>query len=112
MSIEDFISNATKTAKKQSKVKEVSIEDGFCAYAKTQGCLPFKLIILNRRGWPDRSVLCPGGKVLFIEFKRDKNSKPSANQVGVRTKLEKLGFTYHVCWDLEDAKALLDDFLL
>jgi len=111
VSIKEFIIGATKTAKKQSKVKESSIEERFRAYAKSQGCLPFKLIILRRRGWPDQSVFCPGGRIVFFEFKRDANQTLSTNQVGIRNKLENLGFTYYDVCDINVAKALLDDFL-
>ncbi len=111
MSIGEFIKNATKTEKRQAKKLEVDIEKEFVSYASSKGCLPLKLILLNRRGWPDRTILCPRGRVLFIEFKRTANDKQTAGQMKYQHVIEIYGFEYHVCHDLDDAKSILDEFL-
>lgn len=110
MSTEEFLSRATKRVKKKSQVKEADIESTFVTYAKNNGCKAYKLIILNIKGFPDRTVLCPQGRVLFIEFKR-KGKATTAPQVGVRKILESLGFAYHVCDAIGQAEQILDDFL-
>lgn len=110
MSIDDFLSRATKTTRKKLEVKEVDIEGDYVTYAKNRKCKAYKLIILNRKGFPDRTTLCPGGRILFIEFKR-KGKTTTPAQIGVRKILESFGFAYHVCDKKGQAEAILDDFL-
>lgn len=95
MSINQFLKNADKTTKKKATKKEIDIEEAFKLYAESQGCKVFKLVLLNLRGWPDRTILCPGGKIFFIEFKRDIKKELTANQQRYKNILEKLGFRYY-----------------
>lgn len=110
MDTSKFLASATKRIKKNAEVAEVDIEGAYVKHCKNVRCKAYKLIILNRRGFPDRTTLCPGGRILFIEFKR-KGKKPSSNQVIVRGILESFGFEYHVCDQLGQAESILDDFL-
>lgn len=110
MSIKNFILRATKTTKKKLEIKEVDIEHAYCKYAKNRHCLALKLIFLNKRGFPDRTTLCPRGKILFIEFKR-KGKIPTANQIKLRAILERFGFEYHICDQIGQAESTLDTFL-
>lgn len=110
MSESEFLSRASKRISKKAEVKEIDIEDTYCKHAKKKGCLALKLIILNKRGFPDRTTLCPGGRILFIEFKR-KNKKLSVAQPIVRKLLESFGFEYHVCDEIGQAESALDNFL-
>lgn len=110
MSIEQFLKNATKRKSKSQEISETSIEDAFVQYAKSCGCKAVKLIILNKRGFPDRTVLCPGGRVFFIEFKRE-GKKPTPVQISVRRWLVDLGFNYHVCDKKGQAEKILNYFL-
>lgn len=110
MSIDKFLSNASKTISKKSEIKEIDIESDFCSYAKKRKCNPLKLIILNKRGFPDRTILCPGARVFFIEFKRNGKSS-SAIQKLVRKMLESYGFEYYVCDEKGQAENILDGFL-
>ncbi len=112
MSINEFLSNATKTQKRKSKKLEVNTEDKFCDYAKTQGCLALKLVLLGLRGFPDRTIVCPGGRIFFIEFKRTKNEELSKNQEKWQDKLVGFGFEFYTFHDFKDAKQALDEFLL
>lgn len=110
MSIQNFLSNANKLKAKKSEVKETDIESEYVKYAKSLGCTALKLIILHRKGFPDRTTLCPGGRILFIEFKR-KGKKPSPAQKIVRRILISLEFEYHVCDKKGQAEAILNKFL-
>jgi len=38
------------------------------AWATSQGALVLK--VQGAKGWPDRLILKPSGKVMFVEFKR------------------------------------------
>lgn len=114
MSTFEFLNRAGKTVAKNSEVKEVDIENKFCKYAKTKKCIAMKLVFLRKKGFPDRTILCPGGGVFFIEFKR-KNKKQSpirkSIQKSVRYILESLGFLYYVCDQIGQAETHLDRFL-
>lgn len=110
MSINDFISKATKTISKKLEVKEISIEEQFVTYAKSKHCHAYKLVFLNKKGFPDRTILCPQGRILFIEFKR-KNKPQSPIQVKVMKLLKSLGFEYYVCDTKGQAEKILDEFL-
>lgn len=109
--IDSFLKKASKTISKQGRVLEEDIEKPFVSFCKKKGCIAYKLIILNRRGFPDRTVLCPGGVILFIEFKR-KNKKPTETQIRVRSIIEGLGFKYYVCDEKGQAEQILMDVLL
>lgn len=110
MAIEDFINNATKRVAKRSETSEADIEQAFCKYAKGKGCQALKLVILRKKGFPDRTVFCPKGRVLFIEFKRI-GKKPSPAQIIMKKLLESLGFEYHVCDRIGQAEGILEEFL-
>lgn len=110
MSTQEFLSRALKTIAKKSEIKESDIEDDFVKFAKRNGCRAFKLIFLNRKGFPDRTVVCPGGRVFFIEFKR-KGKKQSRIQKKVELVLISLGFEYHVCDQKGQAEKILIEFL-
>lgn len=110
MTVLDFLKAADKKAKREKTEKEISAEDAFVAYSLARKCKPLKLVILGKRGFPDRTVLCPGGRVMFIEFKR-KGKKLAGNQSLIKLTLERLGFTYCMCDTLDEAKEALDKFL-
>lgn len=111
MDLDQFLQNAEKHLKRISKVSEDDIEQAFCKHAKRLGCTPYKLIILRKKGFPDRTVLCPGGRILFIEFKKT-GEDVDKTQSRVRTVLVDLGFKYHVCDNIGQAELILDTFLL
>lgn len=110
MSLDEFSKLADGFIKKKSVKKEKSYEDKFVSYVKLFQCIAYKLIILNKRGFPDRTVLCQGGRIFFIEFKRP-NKKRSPNQDRVRNLLIKLGFTYYTVHSLEEAKEKFHEFM-
>lgn len=110
MSISEFTKRAEKTIKKKKETTEISIEDAFVRYAKSKGCKALKLVFLVGRGFPDRTILCPGGKIFFIEFKR-KGKKPTAHQLKVKKMLTDLGFHYSVCDTIGQAEKILDGVL-
>ena len=78
---------------------EAAIERSFvkkCPY------LTMKMGGPNDRGKPDRIVLIPGGKPLFIEFKRP-GEKPTPLQEYVHAELRKLGYDVETHTDAHQA---------
>ena len=106
----DFLKKAKLKLKKSTEISETEIEDAFCDYAKSVGCTPLKLILLNLRGFPDRTVLCPGGRILFIEFKK-KGGELTPGQKPWKRTIEGLGFQYFICDEIGQAEKILQDFL-
>ena len=89
---------------------EADIEAEFVEYAEARGCIPLKLVIQGKRGWPDRTVLCPGGKILFLEFKRP-DGKLSRQQQHYINLLRVKGFKIYVTYTVKDAARILDRIL-
>ena len=107
---DEFLKSAEKRVSKASDDSEADIEDAFCKHAIKSGCKALKLVYLRRRGFPDRTVLCPNGRVLFIEFKR-KNTHQTSTQFAVQQMLEYLGFNYYICREIGQAEQILQNFL-
>lgn len=107
---EEFLKKADKKLKREERVLEKDHEAEFVKYVKSNGCVAFKLIFLNQRGFPDRTVLFPKGKVAFFEFKR-KGEKLRPTQVAVKNTLERFGFQYYVCYSCQDAKSHFERIL-
>lgn len=107
----EFLKKAGSKIKRTKSISEKDIEDAFCDYAKTMGCKALKLVLLGLRGFPDRTILCPGGRVLFIEFKAP-GKKLSPTQKPWKRLLESFGFQYHICDQMGQAEDVLKKFLL
>ena len=103
-----FLEDANKHLKKKTEIAERAIEAKFVAYATKKKCKAMKLVLLLGKGFPDRTVLCPGGKVLFIEFKR-KGKKLSMTQKSIRNILVEMGFSYTLCDEIGQAEKILDN---
>jgi hypothetical protein len=63
-----------------------------CRHADKLCILHVKLNIRGRRGWPDREFLIPGGKPLFMEFKRP-GEEPEPIQEFIHGQLRDAGYT-------------------
>ena len=66
----------------------------------------FKLKVDGVRGFPDRTILLPGGKIGFAEVKTDAG-RPSAQQISFLWRLEDLGFQTAICRSTDDARDLI-----
>lgn len=108
--ISDFLKRAKKQIDKKKEVSESSIEEDFCDYARKYQCKPLKLVLVGLVGFPDRTVLCPGARVIFFEFKR-KNKKLRPSQRAWKKSLKDLGFEFHTCDEKGLAEAHLKRFL-
>lgn len=83
-------------------VLEKHLEKKFKQLVESKGGLCLKLVVLSFIGWPDRTVLMPGGVVVFLEFKKP-GGVLSKQQVYWLARLNGLGFTAGAVWSVEEA---------
>lgn len=86
---------------------EKQIESAVCDYAKTKGLLAYKFTSPNRAAVPDRMLVCPDGRVFFIEFKRE-GQKPTPAQEREHDRLRKHNVSVFVVDSIADGKAVID----
>lgn len=86
-------------------VSEKQIEKAITAHAKKQGWLSWKLVCPSTAGVPDRIILKPGGKAVFIEVKAP-GQKPRPLQRRRLNQLRQLGFTALVIDSLDQIGAI------
>ena len=104
-----FIKKAERRLKRKRVKLEADDEDEFEDWCKTVGIWCIKLVFLFGKGFPDRTLLCPGGRIIFVELKRinrrnHKDGGLSPKQKQVREKITELGFPYYVGYGFKDAK--------
>lgn len=99
-----FVVQNKKTAKKEKRVLERSIEARFLRRlkelwpeAKTR-----KMNGYGNRSWPDRLVVLPFGAKPLIEFKRP-GGELSSGQANLIKELKGMGHSVYVCDDAEQA---------
>ena len=83
-------------------MQEKRIEQKLVKAVKAHGGVAIKMNPAGMNGIPDRLVLMPGGKALFIEVKAP-GRKPRALQITRMKQLEALGFP---CFVLDDDKQI------
>ncbi|EJJ4019890.1 VRR-NUC domain-containing protein [Salmonella enterica] len=72
--------------------RENLIEKHLVAEVKKAGGVAYKFISPGHRSVPDRIVLLPGGRIVFVECKAP-GKAPRADQVREHERLRALGFT-------------------
>ena len=86
-------------------MREIRVEDRLKQRTEAAGGMCIKLVILATAGLPDRLVLLPGEKLMFVETKAPKRG-PTALQEYMHRKKRALGFKVHVINTLEGVDAL------
>ena len=79
---------------------EKEIEKKFKDMVESHGGLCLKWVCPGWSGVPDRIVLLPGGRALFVELKRPKGGRPSMLQRWWLERLTKFGF--YACFVLDE----------
>lgn len=75
---------------------ETDIEQRACARAlKELGVRSLKLNVVGQTGWPDRMFFVPGGRPLFIEFKRP-GEEPGPKQQHIHALLRHIKYEVQV----------------
>ena len=90
---------------------EKQIESKVCDYAKSKGWLTYKFTSPARAAVPDRLMIQPGGKVVFVEFKRT-GMKPTEAQLREHKRLESQGCHVWVIDSIESGKGMIDAYSL
>lgn len=106
--LDDIINGDTPS--REHDMVEADIENEFVAYAIDRGCMALKLRVDGKNGFPDRTILCPGGRVLLIEFKTPRGRLSLLQKVWL-AELRRLGFEAVVSTRYEHAMTILDEFL-
>lgn len=92
---------------KKPPMLESAIEKRLVSRVENElGGLAIKLVEDGKRGWPDRTVILPGGRVVFVELKR-KRGRLSHQQEARLDQLKAMGHHTYTAWSNEDVDALL-----
>ena len=89
---------------------EKDIERYLVRLVKTHGGYCLKWVCPGWSGVPDRIVLLPGGRVIFIEMKRPGGVEAPLQKVW-RENLTRLGFTALTLWSHEAVKEFERNYL-
>ena len=88
-------------------MRESKIESDFAKWVRGQGGLFLKLALLGMMGFPDRTILMPGGRVFFLEFKTP-TGRVSPQQDYWIERLRALGFVAEVVRSLDEAVSIVE----
>lgn len=83
---------------------ERDIEKKFVAKVKRMGGEAVKFTSPASRGWPDRLVVLPGGRVTFVELKTDKGVLTEIQKSRIARLLD-LGVEVHTLYGMPDVEA-------
>jgi len=87
-------------------MRESRIEGALVRRVHELGGYAIKLAAPGHRGAPDRLVLLPGGRVMFVEVKAP-GRRPTALQARMHARLVAMGFRVETLDNLEAVDALL-----
>jgi len=89
------------------QTKEKIIEEELVRRVRRAGGIAEKVTVLGARGFFDRLVLLPGGRVFFVECKRPRGGVISPHQILRHARYEALGARLYIIRNSEDIDALL-----
>jgi len=88
-------------------VKEATIEKLLGLCVERLGGICEKVTVLGRRGFVDRLVIMPGGRIIFVELKRPSGGRLSMHQIQWHKQLTALGVAVAVVRNVEDIEECL-----
>jgi len=89
---------------------ERSIEAAIGKHAKKLGCLYIKMDPTHARGIPDRLVVGPGGRVLWMEVKNENGRLAAAQVEWGHLLAETLGHSHVVVWSTEEGVNAINEW--
>ena len=85
---------------------ERDVERALVGMVKRHDGLCLKWVCPGWSGVPDRIILLPGGRIIFVELKRPKGGKVDPLQLWWREKLKALGFRHYIIKNRTDINVL------
>lgn len=70
--------------------------------------IAYKFVSPGNSGVPDRIVLLPGGKIIFVELKR-LGERPKKHQLAQIRRIRALGFDVRILSGLDDVKEFIHE---
>lgn len=92
---------------KLSRQVESEVESYLRKLVERRGGVCIKFLPDYSRGFPDRILLLPGGKLTWVEMKRPQGGRLSPAQKVQHVLLRRLGQRVEVVWSKEQADALV-----
>lgn len=92
-----------------SKTPEGEVQAYGAEQLKKHGCLVRKISYEGRRGCPDLLVICPGGRVVFLELKKAENIEPEPHQLREHERMRAVGADVRVIGSKEQVDALTQE---
>jgi hypothetical protein len=92
---------------KPAIVKEAAIERALAAAVAARGGVCEKVAALGKRGFFDRIIILPGGRIIFCELKRPKRGRISPHQMQYHEQYKALGVSVAVVRNSADIDRLL-----
>lgn len=86
------------------RMRESVMERRLCRVVADLGGATVKLV--QGEGLPDRLVLLPGGRVVFVELKKPRGGAVAPLQTLRHRELDRMGFSTVVCWTVDDCESL------
>ena len=93
---------------KRIKMLEKEVEKFLVREVKKLGGISFKFISPGNAGVPDRIVILPSGKVIFVELKTDKGKLTKLQEVQIK-KISDLGADVRVLRGIEGVKEFINE---
>ncbi len=92
-------------------MKEASVESAIRKHAESRGCLFLKLApVAGSNGKPDRLILAPGGRAMFLELKKP-GEKLEPLQEWWQRRLRAMGHLSEWCDNAAVGKKLINDLV-
>lgn len=89
---------------------ESSLEAKVIRESHKRRCECLKLVAVGKYGFPDRTIICPRGRVFFVELKK-KKEKAKRRQSWFHKVLRQYGFEVFVVDDINDFINIIEEFL-
>ena len=87
---------------------ESDIEKWLVKSLKSLGCVADKFVSPGNTGVPDRLIIIPGGRVMFVELKTDQGELSKIQKWQIR-RYQTVGAEVRVVRGLKDANALVEE---
>lgn len=90
-------------------IKERWIEDALVRRVHAAGGICEKVTTIGYRGFFDRLVILPGGKIFFVELKRPRGGRMSAHQIQRHKAYRALGGRVEIILNVADIDRLIKE---